>query len=232
MVSYLMKFSDAAIRFRTGEPDYSDLPDIPPQWNTTIYGDVKEELPDDFPTPLGRFVMLTHYVDANLYHDWITGRSVTGILTFMNQTPIDWFSKKQATVESATYGSEFVATRICVDKSVDLRTTLRYLGVPVRSHDIVFGDNESVVNSSMRIDAKLHKRHNMLCFHRVRQAIASGFIKYYHVPGKSNYADILSKHWGYADVWDLLRPLLYWEGDTAHISTSLKTNGGPTIGDE
>jgi hypothetical protein len=54
-------------------------------------------------------VILTHYVDANLYHNVLTGRSVTGVLHFLNGTLIDWYSKKQATVESATYGSEFVA---------------------------------------------------------------------------------------------------------------------------
>jgi hypothetical protein len=45
-----------------------------------------------------------HYVDANLFHGLITGRSVTGILHLVNKTPIDWYvySKKQATVETAT----------------------------------------------------------------------------------------------------------------------------------
>jgi len=58
---------------------------------------MEEVLPHDMPTLLGKFVTLTHYVDANLYHDLITGRSVTGILHFANKTPIDWYSKKQAT---------------------------------------------------------------------------------------------------------------------------------------
>ncbi len=65
--------------------------------------------------PKGRLVTLTHYVDANLYHDCVTSRSVTGILHFINATPIDWFSKRQSTVETATYGSEFVTARTCVE---------------------------------------------------------------------------------------------------------------------
>jgi hypothetical protein len=63
-------------------------------------------------------VILTHSVDANLYHNVLTGRSVTGVLHFLNGTPIDWYSKKQATVKSATYGSEFVAARICVEQII------------------------------------------------------------------------------------------------------------------
>ena len=66
-------------------------------------------MPDDAPAALGKPVMLTHYVDVNLYHDLITGRSVTGILHLVNKTPVDWYSKKQGTVKTATYGSEFSA---------------------------------------------------------------------------------------------------------------------------
>ncbi len=72
-----------------------------------------------------------HYVDANLYHNLITRRSVTGILYLANKTPIDWYSKKQVTVETPTYRSEFIAACICVDQSIDLKNTLHYLGVPV-----------------------------------------------------------------------------------------------------
>jgi hypothetical protein len=207
----------ATIRVRTEEPDYSDLPDADYDWSKTVYGEIKEILPTDAPEPLGNYVTLSHYVDANLMHDIVTGRSVTGILHIANKTPIDWYSKKQATVETATYGSEFVAARICVEQIIDLRNTLRYLGVPLRDKSYMFGDNKSVVDSSMQVHAKLHKRHTMLSFHRVREAIASGMIGFYFIPGQHNPADILSKHWGYAQVWSQLKTLLFWKGDTEDI---------------
>ena len=53
-----------------------------------------------------------HYVDANLHHDLVTGRAVIAILHMVNGTPTDWYSKRQATVEAATYGSEFVASTL------------------------------------------------------------------------------------------------------------------------
>ena len=214
---YLRNLNNAMIRFRTSEPDYSDLPDPVYDWDTSVYGEISEILPEDAPKPLGKPVILTHFVDANLYHDMLTGRSVTGIIHMINQTPIDWFSKKQATVETATYGSEFVAARTCVEQIIDLRSTLRYLGVPIHEKSRMFGDNKSVVDSATRIDAKLHKRHTALSFHRVREAIASGFVGFYHIKGSTNPADILSKHWAYSDVWKLLRPLLFWQGDTSNI---------------
>ncbi len=217
IVGYLAKMRHAFLRFRIEEPDYSTLSKPKFDWEKTVYGDVKELIPDDAPEPLGKPVTLTHYVDANLYHDMATGRSVTGILHLLNKTPIDWFSKKQATVETATYGSEFVASRICVEQVIDIRLTLRYLGVPIRETSYMFGDNESVTNSSSRPHAKLHKRHNALSFHKVREAVASGMIEYHHIPGEINPADILSKHWGYRQIWPQLQALLFWQGDTSQL---------------
>jgi len=217
VVAYLCQFKQGKIRFRTREPDFSDLVVPEYDWARSVYGNVKEDTPADAPPPLGKPVVTVSYVDANLLHCLVTGRSVTGILHFLNGTPIDWYSKKMATVETATYGAEYVAARTCVEQLVVLRDTLRYLGVPLRERSYMFGDNESVVNSSILPEARLHKRHNALSFHRVREAIASGNYVFTHIPGRINPADILSKHWSYTSVWHVLRTLLFVSGETVHI---------------
>jgi hypothetical protein len=106
--------------------------------------------------PLGNHVTTTHYVDENLMQCVITGSLVTACLHMLNKTPVDWFSKKQSTVETATYRSEFVSARTCVEQIIDLRNSLRYLGVPLRSKSYMFGDNKSVVDISTTVHAKLH----------------------------------------------------------------------------
>ena len=55
------------------------------------------------------------YVDANLHHDQVTGRAVTACLHLVDATPSDWHTKRQATVETATIESEFLAARIATD---------------------------------------------------------------------------------------------------------------------
>ena len=167
---------------------------------------------------MGNFVTLSHFVDANLMHDLVSGKSVTGILHLLNKTPIDAFSKKQSTVETATYGSEFVAARTCVEQIIDLRLTLRYLGVPIREKSYMFGDNKAVVDSSVMLHAKLHKRHTMLSFHKVRQVVASGMLSFTHCKGENNPADLMSKHWGFSQVWTQLNALFFWRGDTADLA--------------
>ncbi len=169
------------------------------------------------PRPLGKEVQTTTFVDANLHHDLISGQSVTGILHLLNKTPIDWYSKLQSTVETATFGSEYVAARTATEQIIDLRITLRYLGVPVRGTSMMFGDNKTVVNTASVPQARLQKRHVALSYHRVCEAIAAGFMCFHHVREKLNPADILSKHWDYSSVWTLLKPLLFWQGDTKEL---------------
>jgi hypothetical protein len=83
-------------------------------------GGIKEIIPDYLPSALGKKVTTTHRVDANLMPCLITGRFLIVILHMCNQTPIDWFSKKQNTVESATDGSELNVADISVDQIADL----------------------------------------------------------------------------------------------------------------
>ena len=187
-----------------------------------MYSDVKELLPKDSPKPLGKTVVLTSYVDANLCHDLITGRSITAILHLANQTPIDWYSKRQGTVETATFGSEFSAARTVVEQIIDLRTTLRYLGVPVQHKSYMFGDNKSVVDNAAVPTSTLSKRHHALSYHRVREAIAAKFVVFHWIDGKKNPADVLSKHWDFVSVWPLLKPLLFWKGDVSNIKDNVK----------
>lgn len=215
---YVKKFPHGCIRVRTEAPDYSSLEHTEHDWAYTVYGNVEESIPSDIPTPLGKPVVVTTYFDANLYHDLTTGRAVTGVLHLLNKTPIEWYSRKQATVETATYGAEFVAARIATEQVIDLRNTLRYFGVPLSGPTYMFGDNNSVILSASVPSSSLHKRHNALSYHRVREAIAAKIMWLFHISGKANPADILSKHTGHQEAWPLVKPLLFWKGDTSVLA--------------
>ena len=92
------------------------------------------------------------------------------------------------------YGSEFVTARTAVEQIMDLRLTLRYLGVPIRHVSYMFGDNKLVVDSSTILHSRLNKRHMALSFHCVREAISPGMLYFGLIDGKINPANILSKH--------------------------------------
>ena len=150
-VGYLLFLPDGAIRFRAGEPDLSSLDDQEYDWTRSVYSGACEQITHDIPKPLGEHGQTTHYVDANLHHDHATGKAVTAVLHFLNQTPIDAYSK----------------------------------------------------------------RHHLVSYHRVKEAIAAKYISFHWKVCKSNPADTLSKHWEFATVWPILKPILLWRGETA-----------------
>ena len=57
-----------------------------------MYGDVRELRAGDAPTPLWKYVSITHYVDDNVLHHQLTGGYVTGIFDFSKKK--GWCSKK------------------------------------------------------------------------------------------------------------------------------------------
>jgi hypothetical protein len=65
---YLQKMKEARIRVLTNELDYSDYQDPEYDWSSSVYGDVREIIPTDILEPKGKYVTLSHYFDANLYH--------------------------------------------------------------------------------------------------------------------------------------------------------------------
>jgi hypothetical protein len=84
---------------------------------------------------------------------------------------------------------------------------------------MMFGDNKTVVNTASVPHARLQKRHVALSYHKVWEAVAAGIMRFHHVRGKLNVnpADILSKHWGYTSIWKVLKPLMFWQGDTKEL---------------
>ena len=171
--SYAIRTKDYAIRSRTDQVDYSFLPDQDLDWTYSVYGHVQESFPDDKPEQLGEAVTTTTTMDANLNHSLATGKSLTGCLHFFNKTPVDWYSKKQATVQTARYGSEFVAAKTATEQIMDIRKTLRYLGAPIGAESFLFGDKRLVVTSATLPHSTLTKRHNILAFHRFGDVLVS-----------------------------------------------------------
>jgi hypothetical protein len=148
-----------------------------------------------------------------LYHDYLSSRSVTGVLHLVNQTPVEWYCKRQATVETATYRFED-----CNGAGDGLALYTAH----ARGSYIGIGDVWRQSECSDEQHSQLNKRHNALAYHRVREAIASKILRFFHMDGKNNPADVLSKHCGYQDAWPHIQTLLFWAGDTSQIGMKPK----------
>ena len=162
------------------------------EWSE-FYPDAVENKPSDMPLPRGNLSTITCYVDADHARDVATRRSVTGILLLLNNTPVSWVSKCQKTVESSTYGSEMVASRIAIEMIILMRYFLCMLGVKIEPSSMLVGDNMAVVLNTTIPSSVLKKKHQACNYHKIRESIAAGFIKYGHIRSEENVADLMTK---------------------------------------
>ena len=215
--AYAIRTKDYAIRFRTDQPDDSFLPGQKFDWTCYVYCDVHEILPDDMPEPLGETVVSTTTMDTNMNHCLATDKTLTGCLHCVNRTPVYWYSKKQAIVETEAYGSEFVDAETTTEHIMDIRQTLRYLGAPINLKYVLFGNNRSLIASATPPHSTLTKCHNILAFHRVREAIAAEIMAFYWIQSVYNLSDMPSTHWDHPGVYPMILKLLISTGNITLI---------------
>jgi hypothetical protein len=137
------------------------------------------------------------FCDASHATDLITRRSTTGIIFFLNGTPINWYSRRQNTIESSTFGSEFVALKIATEMNEALRYKLRMFGIRIDGPTNTFCDNKSVVTNVTHPESTLTKKHNSIAYHKVRECVAMKALRVCHESGKMNCSDVLTKFLGY-----------------------------------
>jgi len=193
-VFHIFAYLNSHLRsFLVLDDSYVDVPlSVKPDWSD-FYPDVKEELPPSMPEPLGKSVQTICFVDADHAGDRVSRRSRTGYLIFLNRALIDWFSKKQNSVETSVFGSEFCALKTATEKIIALRYKLRMMGVPLEDPTFVRVDNMSVVYNSSIPQSVLKKKSNSIAYHFVREAAAAGIIQVDYEPTNTNLADICTK---------------------------------------
>jgi hypothetical protein len=161
------------------------------------------------PEPFGNPVTLHVFVDANHAGNVVTRRSHTGILLFVQNSPIQWLSKRQNTVETSTFGSEFVALRAARDMIISMRYKLRMFGVPIDGPAQVHCDNQGVVKNTSVPESVLSKKHNAINYHAVREAAAAGVLEVHKEDTQTNLADLFTKVLPADRRRDLLGSILY-----------------------
>jgi hypothetical protein len=160
---------------------------------TQFYPRAAEAIPLNIPIPKGKSVVVTCFCDADHTGCLVTRRSHSGKLIYINGSLVSWYSNRQNTIESSTFGSQFVAMRISVKQVEALRYKLRMMGIPVDGPANVYCDNESVCKNCSAPESTFKKKHNAIAYHRTREAQASRTIRVACISGLDNLADILTK---------------------------------------
>jgi hypothetical protein len=106
---------------------------------------------------------------------------------------IIWQSKRQPTIVTSVFGTEFVAMKHGIKTLRGLRYKLRMMGVPLIGPSFIYRDNKSQVTNSSRPESTLKKKCNSVCYHAIRELVAMGESLITHIRTQFNLADFLTK---------------------------------------
>ena len=98
----------------------------------------------------------------------VNRKSHSGILIYVNNTLINFYRKRQNTVEKSSFGSEFVVLGIATDMVKSIRSKLRAFGVNLEGPEEIYYGNKSVVTNSSVSASVLNQIQNAICYQRVR----------------------------------------------------------------
>ena len=117
MFAYLKKYHNTEMVYDPSNPVIDKASFELKDWTSSEFGHIqgKEELLTNMPQPRGQGFFLRSKVDTDHAADTVTRRSRTGFIIYLNSAPIYWHSKKQNSVESSSFGSEFIAMKHCCE---------------------------------------------------------------------------------------------------------------------
>jgi hypothetical protein len=83
--------------------------------------------------------------------------------------------------------------RIVIYNIKALRYKLQMLGICCNLTTSIYCDNKTVTKATTHPEITLNKKHNAICYHRPREAVAMGMIQVAWVEGAENIADLFTK---------------------------------------
>jgi hypothetical protein len=208
--AYLKKHHNSRIVFNPEYPTI-DHSQFPRQDWSRFYGKVEEPIPSNAPEPRGQPVVIRMEVDADHAGDRLTRRSRTGYVLYLNSSVINVYSKKQGSVEGATFGSEFMALKTAVEVNRGFRYKLRMMGVPIDGPTYIKGDNMSVLANTSNPESTLKKKSNSIAYHLVRESVAMDECRTAYIKTDDNAADLMTKPLPRGERRERLLRKLMWD---------------------
>ncbi|KAI2494420.1 Reverse transcriptase (RNA-dependent DNA polymerase) [Fragilaria crotonensis] len=101
-----------------------------------------------------------------------------------------WFSKRQNTVETSTFGSKFQAMKNATELVEALRYKLRTFGVPIDGATNVFCDIEAVYKNTSLQESTLKKKHHAIACHRCLEAVTTETVRVAKEGTVTNLSDL------------------------------------------
>ena len=167
--TYLCKYHNTELVYDPSDPVVEQNDFEQRDWTSSEFGTVqgKEEIPSNMPELRGQGFTMHAKVNADHASDTVMRHSRTGFLVYLNCVLVYWWSKKQNSVESSSFGSEFIVMKQCCEYVCGLRYKLRMMGIPCDDLMFIYGDNQSVLANTTVPDSTLKKKLQGITYHFV-----------------------------------------------------------------
>mmetsp|Transcript_12714 Transcript_12714/g.18116 ORF Transcript_12714/g.18116 Transcript_12714/m.18116 type:complete len:403 (+) Transcript_12714:1096-2304(+) len=190
---YLKSYHNSEMVFDPSLPNIDEHDFGIEDWGHSVYNGAKETLPPNAPEPKGDGFIIRQFVDSDHTGIESTRRSRTGFITYLHSAPIYWFSKRQGSVQTSTFGSEFTALKEACEYSRGLNYKLRMMGIPVNHPTYVYCDNQSVATNSSIPTSVLKKKSSSIAYHFVREGVAANKWRLSYIFTHENIADMFTE---------------------------------------
>jgi hypothetical protein len=159
-----------------------------------IYRDAEEPLPHWMPTPRGRSVTTTAFVDASRAANQVTRKSHSGYVYLLIKHLLFRIVRDNKLLRPLPSPLS-LALKACLEAIEHLCFMLQCFGIPMPqgAPTHVFCDNESVVKNTTNVESTLNKKHSSIAYHHCHWSVAAGEIILMYISTHENLADCFTK---------------------------------------
>ena len=123
-------------------------------------------------------------------------KSQTGFVFTLANGAVFWESRAQKTIAMSSTESEYMAASDCASQAAWADNLFIEAMLPDQKPIPINCDNEAAIFNAQNPVTNRKTKHIALQFHRIRDYIDEGKIHLYHIDGKENPADLLTKSLG------------------------------------
>ena len=93
-------------------------------------------------------------------------------MIYMNISLINWYSKRQSTIETSIFGAEFVAMKVRIKTLCAIWYKLRMMGIPTSGALYIYGDNMLIILNTSKPESILNKTCNAIAYDAIHESVA------------------------------------------------------------
>ena len=125
-------------------------------------------------------------IDSNHAGNKQTRRSRIRFMFYMNMSLINWYSKKQSTIETLLLGTGLVSLTAGMETLHAIWYKLRMMGIPISGISYIYGDNMLVFHNITKLESTVKKKYNAIAYHAVCKPVAMEASLAWYIQSKDN----------------------------------------------